>query len=93
MRRQEARRYQLIHHAAQRAQEMGVTEARIYETLTSPDTDYPSHPSYNGPGEARRVATKDDLAVVYETNGHKVITVLWNREEGRDESGRPLTNT
>lgn len=90
MRKQEARTYQLVQHARERAEEMGVSETQIYETLLHPETDYPSHPKYNGPGEARRVATRNSLAVVYETTKKQVITVLWNRNEGRDDDGQPI---
>jgi hypothetical protein len=67
-------------HALDRAKSMGLTRDRVIAVLAEPETDYPGGSDYP-PG--RRVATRDDLAVIYDPDRRVVVTVLFNRRERR----------
>lgn len=70
----------LTRHAFERAREMGVDLDEIRETIRNPETDYPGSAKYPG----TRKATRGRLAVAYKPGDRPlVITVLWNRLEGR----------
>lgn len=89
MRRADLAHWSVRPHALERQALMGVSGNEIADTLCDPETDYPSPRSYNLPGEKRRVATRGRLAVVYEPHMRQIITLLWNRAEGRNDEGQP----
>lgn len=70
--------FRVSQHARLRAREMGVPLHEVIEAASSPETAYPS---LRYPGA--RTATRGRLAVAYDPERRTVITVLWNREEGR----------
>lgn len=74
-------RYILTKHALDRSVQMGVTRSQVVSVIAEPETDYPGR--LDGRSEYRRVATRDDLAVVYSPTSSLVITVLWNRRHSR----------
>jgi hypothetical protein len=74
-------------HTMKRMQQMGVTRKEVMDCLHPHfrETDYPSPPRY---GVNARVSTRGRLAVVYKPDTREVVTVLWNRKEGRHEDPR-----
>lgn len=74
-------RFVLSPHAHQRVAEMGLDGAAVVATIENAQTDYPGQPGRVG--ETRRVATLDDLAVVYTPVAGLIITVLWNGKDHR----------
>jgi len=68
----------MTRHAAERCEEMGLTEDDVEAALSYPEITYPSPPHY-GPG--RNIAVASRLAVVH--NGPTVITVLWHKRSDR----------
>lgn len=74
-------RYVMTRHAHDRSLEMGVTRAQVVSVIEEPDTDYPGRPDRRG--NERRVATRDDLAIVYSPASSLAITVLWNQRDCR----------
>lgn len=76
-----ADRYVLTRHALERSHEMGLDRRHIIGAIENPQTDYPSLDRRHH--QARRIATRDELAVVYAPADRLVITVLWNGRDGR----------
>lgn len=74
-------RFVLSPHAHQRAVEMGLDGAAVVATIENAHTDYPGRPGRVG--ETRRVATHDDLAVVYTPASGLIVTILWNGKDHR----------
>ena len=71
----------LSSHAYQHVVEMGLDRAAVVAAIEDAQTDYPGPP---GDIDAtRRVATRNDLAVVYRPGDGLIITVLWNRKDHR----------
>lgn len=63
-------------HAMARAQEMGLGRDAILAVVEDPAVDCPSTKKPNC-----RVASRDDIAVVYATDEPVIVTVLWNGRE------------
>lgn len=68
-------------HAKERMAEMGLTRRDILEVFKDPILDYPSE-NY---GPTCRVVVRPPLAIPYDAEERRVITVLWHGREGRED--------
>jgi hypothetical protein len=68
----------LTDHAKLRRKQMGVTEHQIEAAIADPDTVYPGG---RGHPKGRTCFQRGPIVVV--TEGHRVVTILWHRMEGR----------
>jgi hypothetical protein len=66
-------------HAVGRCGQMQVDLGEVVAVLDDPDCTYPGSPGQEG----RRVAVGRGLAVVFSEADATVITVLWDRRDGR----------
>lgn len=66
-------------HALGRCGQMHVDLAEVVAVLDAPDCTYPGSPDQEG----RRVAVGRGLAVVFSEADATVVTVLWDRRDGR----------
>lgn len=66
-------RWFVSRHALQRMMEMGLDRRQVVETLDEPDASWPAH-------QARRIAVRSDLKVVFDPASHVVVTVLWHTQ-------------
>lgn len=60
--------------------EMGVDRVRVIAALDDPDASWPAHCG-------RRIAARNELAVVFDPADHAVVTVLWHTHEEWSREG------
>jgi hypothetical protein len=77
----------LTKHAQERMTEMKVTYEEVFRAVEHPDIDYRA-PRRHGGDTGARVSVRDRICVCYRPSESDpkrllVMTVLWNREEGR----------
>lgn len=70
-------------HACQRGRQMRLTPEEILQVVLDPEVDYEDHQA-RGRGKNARVAQRGDLAVPYDAETHRVITVLYRRADQWD---------
>ena len=68
--------------------EMRVDRWRVIATLDDPDASWPAHCG-------RRIAARNELAVVFDPANHAVVTVLWHTQEewSRESADSSLAST
>jgi len=78
-------------HALERIDQMALSRSTVERVALDPDLEYPGNPRRIPDA---RCAVRDGIVVVwvpdhYDPAAKCVVTVLWDKAEGRDEMGAP----